>query len=57
MRDALVVKGLAIPQVTDTTTTFAFSPKLGRYGQSGVKSSSSMCHHQQCAHWHCTPAS
>jgi hypothetical protein len=41
---------LPFPHMTDTTTTFAFSPKLGRYAQSGVKSSPSMCHHQRCSY-------
>jgi hypothetical protein len=40
-----------IPKMTDTTTSFAFSPKLGRYVRRGVKSRSGVCHH--CALWSC----
>jgi hypothetical protein len=43
-----------IPEMTNTATTFAFSPKLGRYDQMRVESHSGVCHH--CARWHCTPA-
>jgi len=44
-----------IPEMTNAATTFAFSPKLGRYEQMRAESHSGVCHH--CARWHCTPAS
>jgi hypothetical protein len=43
-----------IPEIADTTTTFVFSPKLGRYVQSSVKSSPGGCYH--CGRWSCSPA-
>jgi len=43
-----------IPEMTNTRTTFAFSPKLGRYEQMRVESHSGVCHH--CSRWHCMEA-